>query len=347
MHALIATVSSTLEAGLGVGLALVTLIDVFDTVVVPGVARGWLQAAQRVRILSLPLWRRLVARVEGPPRIARGLAPFIFIGTFMVWMGLLVLAFGLIADGLRADYRPAIRNLPEAMFTAGSSIVTIGESGREATGLARWGVLVSGFAGLAVMTMAITYILEVQSGLQRRDAALAKLSTTAGRPPTGIALLETYAALGCCSELGAFFREWRDWSATTLYSHAAHPVLAYFRSISSEMDWPLAIGAVLDAAALYVAYVDGAEAGPAMLLHRDGARLTAELARAFKVEAHDPAALTTPEMEALRSRLAAAGYAVREGRRPHERFESLRRDYHGRLAGLAAHFGVDGVGLTT
>ena len=338
-------VARGLEVLLGVGLAVVTLLDVFDTVVVPGFTQGWLQAARRVQRLSLPLWRRRARGREGPPRIDRGLAPFIFITTFVLWMGLLVLGFGLIAFGLRDSYRPVITTLPQALFTAGSSIVTIGESGRDAAGAARWNVLVSGFSGLAVTTMAITYILEVQSGLQRRDAALAKLSTTAGRPPTGVTILETYAQLGDCAELAAFFREWRDWSAATLYSHASHPVLAYFRSIGSEMDWPLAIGAVLDAASLYVAYVDGEAAGAATLLHRDGARLTAELARAFGLDDREPDRLSDEEGGELCRRLAAAGYTLHDGRRGHERLESLRRDYHGRLAALAAHFGVDGVRL--
>ncbi len=342
-----ALLARLLEGLLGAGLVAMTILDVCDTVVVPGVSQGWLQAARRVQRLSMPLWRRRARRLDGAPRIDRGLAPFIFIVTLGVWLSLLVLGFGLVGFAQRESYRPAIHTLPEALFTAGSSIVTIGESGREATGWARWSVLASGFAGLSVIAMAITYILEVQTGLQRRDAAVVKLSTTAGRPPTGIAVLETYAELGCCAELGDFFREWRDWSAETLYTHASHPVLAYFRSIASEMDWPLAIGAVLDAASLYVAYVEGEETGAAMFLHRDGARLTAELARSFRMPDHDPDPLTEADTDALRRRLAEAGYAVRQGRKDHDRFVSLRRDYHGRLAALAAHFGVDGVSLTT
>lgn len=335
-----------LEALLGAGLAVVTLLDVFDSVVAPGFAQGWLKAARRVQAVSLPLWRRRARRQDGPRRIERGFAPFVFLATLSVWMALLMLAFGLIALALGDSYSPAIRTLPEALFTAGSSLVTIGESGREASGWARWGVILSGFSGLAVMTMAITYILEVQSALQRRDAALVKLSTTAGRPPTGVAVLETYAEMGCCAELGDLFREWRDWSAATLYNQASHPVLAYFRSISSEMDWPLAIGAVLDAASLYLAYVDGEDRGAAAFLHRDGSRLAAEMARSFRLPEHDPDPLDEADVEPLRRRLAEAGYPVREGRRGHDRFVSLRRDYHGRLAALAAHFGVENVRLT-
>ena len=340
-------IARTAEALLGIGLALVTLLDVFDTVVVPGFTQGWLQAARRVQRLSLPLWRHRAKQLDGPPRIDRGLAPFIFIMTFLVWMSLLVLGFGLIAHALRDSYHPAIRSLPDGLFTAGSAIVTIGESGHEAGGWARLASVVAGFSGLAVMTMAITYILEVQNALQRRDAALLKLSTTAGRPPTGIAVLESYAELGCSAELGDFFREWRDWAAATHYSHASHPVLAYFRSIGSEMDWPLALGAVLDAASLYAAYVEGEETGAAMFLHRDGARLTAELARSFGVENRDPDRLSDEDTLALCRRLTAAGYEVREGHKGHDRLVSLREDYHGRRGAVAAHFGVDGVSLTT
>lgn len=272
------------EGLVGAALAGLTLLDVFDTVVVPGATRNPLRIAQRVRLLSLPLWRRRASSLDGAPRIARGLAAFILTSTFALWMALLLLGYGLIDDALKDSFHPAIRSLPEAIYTAGLGLVTTGMSGRDADGMARWVVLISGVSGLAVMTMAVTYILEVQNGLQQRDPALAKLSTTAGRPPSGIALLETYAALGSCSELGPLFREWRDWSADVLHSHSSNPVLAYFRSISAEMDWPLALGVVLDAASLYAAFVGGDETGPAMLLHRDGSRLTTSLARLFSVE---------------------------------------------------------------
>lgn len=329
----------------GAIVAALTLLDVFDTVVVPGASQGWLRVAQHVRWLSLPLWRRLASRRNGAPRIARGLAPFILTVTFSLWMTLLLLAYGLIDDGMQASFKPPLQSLPEAIYTAGLGLVTTGMSDRAAVGPARWVVLISGVSGLAVLTMAVTYILEVQNGLQRRDAALTKLSTTAGRPPSGIALLETYAALGCCSELGGLFREWRDWSAEVLHSHSSNPVLAYFRSISAEMDWPLAVGTVLDAASLYAAFVGGDEMGPAMLLHRDGARLTASLSRLFGIEHAPPEAVSEDTLTQLEDRLEAAGYHTKRNHSARARFLALRRDYEGRLDALCEHFGIPGVEL--
>ena len=328
------------ESLVGAALAAVTLLDVFDTVVVPGATRNPLRIAQRVRLLSLPLWRRRASSLDGAPRIARGLAAFILTSTFALWMALLLLGYGLIDDALKGSFHPAIQSLPEAIYTAGLGLVTTGMSGRDADGVARWVVLISGVSGLAVMTMAVTYILEVQNGLQQRDPALAKLSTTAGRPPSGIALLETYAALGSCSELGPLFREWRDWSADVLHSHSSNPVLAYFRSISAEMDWPLALGVVLDAASLYAAFVGGDETGPAMLLHRDGSRLTTSLARLFNVERAPREPLEEGVLQGLRERLEAAGYRVINTHGAGDRFLALRRDYDGRLDALCEHFGI-------
>ena len=329
----------------GCALACLTVLDVFETVVAPGSSQGWLRVASRVRVLSLPLWRRRAARRDGPPRIPPGLAPSILTATFTLWMGLLVVAFGLIDSGLRADFRPPLKGFADALYISGMTLVTTGLTGGDVTGAARWVVMVAGFAGLAVLTMSVTYILAVQTALQRRDAALVKLSTTAGRPPTGMALLESYASLGCRSELSPFFREWRDWAGATLHSHSAHPVLGYFRSISSEMDWPLALWAVLDAAALYCAFVDGVDTGPAMLLHRDGARLTAVLERLYNCEAAAPDPADESDVSQLCERLHAAGYPVRGGKAACERFLSLRRDYECRLAALTDHFGVAQVRL--
>lgn len=329
------------EIALGIAVALLTLLDVFDTVVVPGFTRGWLRVAPRVRRLSLPLWKRRAASLDGPNRISAALAPFIFITTFVLWMGFLVLGFGLIAYGQRTDYTPPIRSLSDALFTAGSAIVTIGESGRDVQGWARCAMLASGFSGLAVVTMAITYILEVQGALQARDAALAKLTTTTGRPPSGLALLETYAELGCGAELGMLLREWRDWMAATLNSHSTRPVLGYFRSTSAEMDWPVATTVVLDAATLYAAFVEGEHVGASRLLHRDGCRMVALLARNFGVDDRSGAPLPAEEIREVVARLAAAGYAVHDGATAHSAFVELRRGYVDRVAALADHFGVE------
>ena len=194
------------------------------------------------------------------------------------------------------------------------------------------------------MTLVITYILQVQNGLHSRDCAILKLSVTAGRPPSGIALLETYAELDCRDELDALFAEWRDWMASTLHRQSSHPVVTYFRSMSAGMDWPAALGAVLDAATLATAFLEHRANGRAALLQREGARLAAVMAEIFELEVCEQPPPRAEEVEQLLERLRRAGYRLRAAPDP-ERFARLRGDYVGRLAAIADHLGADGLTL--
>src|SRR5438270_7936711 len=172
---------SVLEFAVGVVLAMTTLRDVFGTVVVPGASRASLQVARRLVLLGLPI----ATRIRGAGRgISTGFAPLILSLTFVIWMVLLMCAFGLMAHALRGSFEPRIESLPQALYIVGSGLVTIGLSQTEAIGAARWLMLVAGFCGLAVMTMAVTYLLGVQGAIARRDAGILKLGTTAGRPPS-------------------------------------------------------------------------------------------------------------------------------------------------------------------
>ena len=73
--------------------------------------------------------------------------------------------------------------------------MTVGLSPHIPHGPARWIVLGAGFCGLAVITMAVTYLLEVQSSITRRDIGIIKLNTSAGDPPSALTLLERFAAI--------------------------------------------------------------------------------------------------------------------------------------------------------
>jgi hypothetical protein len=40
--------------------------------------------------------------------------------------------------------------------------------------------------------MAVTYLLEAQEGIARRDSGVLKITTTSGEPPSAIGILERY-----------------------------------------------------------------------------------------------------------------------------------------------------------
>src|SRR5439155_24896305 len=137
----------------GLILAGMVLKDVFDTVVVPGGSRTSLRVAHRLVAVSLPVWKRVRGRKRG---LSTAFAPFVLVSSFVIWMALLAIAFGLMAFSQRANFEPNLRSFAEAVYLSGSSLVTVGLSRDFPQGFGRWVILGAGFCGLAVMTMAVT-----------------------------------------------------------------------------------------------------------------------------------------------------------------------------------------------
>jgi hypothetical protein len=230
-------IAAIVEGLAGLALAYVTLRDLFDTVITPGQSHAPLHVSRRLVFAALPLWKRM----RGRP-IGLNFAPLVLVGSFVIWMLLLVLAFGLMLHALGGWFSPPIAGLGQALYVSAASLVTMGLGRMEPRGPASLVTIAGGFCGLASMTLAVTYLLEVQSNIAHRDAGVLKMTTSSGEPPSALALLERYAALGCRDELGGVVHGGRDWCATVLQSHASHPSLIYFRSAGTGTGWPAALG---------------------------------------------------------------------------------------------------------
>jgi hypothetical protein len=292
----------------GFVLAGMVLKDVFDTVVVPGGSRTSLRVAHRLVIVSLPVWKQVRGRRRG---LSTTFAPFVLVSSFIIWMALLAIAFGLMAYAVRANFQPHLSGFAEAVYLAGSSLVTVGLSQVNPTGAGRWVILGAGFCGLAVMTMAVTYLLEVQGSVSRRDTGIIKLNTSAGEPPSGLTLLERFAAMRNRGALRQVLEEARNWCATVRQSHASHPSLIYFQSVGTGAGWPAALGAALDVALIAEHLIDDdALYGPAILMREEGARMARELAVMINVEPK-VSGTSTVQLEQVAARLASSGYPLR------------------------------------
>jgi hypothetical protein len=293
---------------LGAALAWLTLRDVFDTVIVPGGSRASMQVTRRIGAVLLAIWKRVRGKRRG---ISGSFAPLVLVSSFIIWMGLLSIAFGLMLFAVRTQFRPPMRSVGDAVYQAGGSLLTIGLSPHFPYGPGRWIVLAAGFCGLAVMTMAVTYLLEVQSSIARRDTGIIKLNTSAGHPPSALTLLQRYAAIRYRDPLPEILTEARNWCATVRQSHSTHPSLIYFQSISTGAGWPAALGAMLDLA-LFAEHLidDDSLYGPALLLREDGSRMARELALMVAV---DPKDVTTEPttLERVAHLIAESGYPMR------------------------------------
>jgi hypothetical protein len=160
--------------------------------------------------------------------------------------------------------------------------------------------------------MAVTYLLEVQGSVAKRDTGIIKLNTSAGEPPSAVTLLQRFAAIGNRDELVHVIREGRDWCATVRQSHSNHPSLIYFQSVGTGAGWPAALGALLDVALLSEHCLnDERLRGAAVLLRDEGTRMARELAAMIGVRPSDVA----PDAEELKQageQLRSSGYDIRE-----------------------------------
>lgn len=293
----------------GIAIAAMTLLDVFETVVVPGGSKASLKVAKRLVWTLLPFWKTVRGKRHG---LSSAFAPLVLVLCFIIWIALLAVGFGLLSYSMRGHFEPPLKSLPDAIYMVGSSIVTIGVSEENALGAARWVILAAGFCGLAVMTMAVTYLLQVQSSISRRDVGIIKLSTSAGDPPSAVTLLQRFSALGYRDELREVMREGRDWCATVRQSHANHPFLIYFQSIETGSGWPAALGALLDLALVSEQILDDPSLkGPAMLLREQGTRMARELAEVISLEPGEVAS-SEAELRQAAEQLRDGGYAIRD-----------------------------------
>jgi len=320
----------------GLALAGMTLSDVFETVVVPGGSRASLRVARRLGAVLLPIWKAVRGRRRG---LSGGFAPVILVGSFVIWIALLALAFGLMAYAARAHFEPRIESLPEGIYLAGSSMMTVGPGKAEtALGIGRWIVLGAGFCGLAVMTMAVTYLLQVQSGVGERDTGIIKLNTSAGDPPSAVTLLERLAALRNRGQLKDTLMEGRDWIATVRQSHSSHPTLIYFQSLGTGAGWPAALGAIMDAALLAEHCIDDDDLyGPAVLLRNEGLRMARDLALVAHLKPKDVGD-DAPELKQASNRLETSGYPIRSNP-DFGVMTAQRAEYRAYVDALANHLG--------
>ena len=336
-----------IEATVGLAIVGLALIDIFCTILIPGPAKGPFRIAIRVRDLGLPLWRLTShRRVGGRRRLSNVFAPLLFFLAFSTWSGLLLFGFGLLFHAMAGSFRPRLDGFGGALYVAGSSLLTLGVSEVDALGHARWLILWAALSGFCLITAAFTYVLQVQSSLHQREAGVLTLTGLAGKPPSGIGLLESFAALDVRDDLPSFFKEWRNWSAATLHSHLSFPMLVYFHSVDAESDWLSALHTVLDAATIIMGLTDERSSGAVALMHRSGSRTASHLCAVFDLGPEETATSSSVDVVELLRRLDEAGYQTKASKPPNVgHFLTLRGDYAGRLASLAHHLGAEGTAL--
>ena len=301
-------IASVLAFGVGVAVVAATLLSAVRTVVLP---HG---RPARLTGLLFVLVRRLLAvheRMPGGARRRHGVlslyAPVTLMALPLLWLT------GAVAGFTAMFWALGTRPWREAFRLAGSSMLTLGWI--EVSDLPR---TVVGFfaAALAISVLAlllVTYLPTMYQAYSSRERILTGLETFAGEPPDPATLLIRHFRIGALDRLDDIWIQWRNWFFEARETHTALPAVVLFRSSSPDREWVPAVGALLDAAALWNSVCVAGQDADASLCLRSGSLALNDIAEAFGLAAtvdprpEDPISVERSTFDELYQRLSEAG----------------------------------------
>jgi hypothetical protein len=332
------TVARIVVALVAVAVAVQIVRSAVRTIVVP---RGIPDRLTRVvfRVLDAPTeWRaRRASSPEQVDRLTAGLAVRLLLALLVTWLSAIWLAGAGMqwALGAGSAWRP---------FAASASALTT--LGVQSTGPApaSAAAYLEAVFGVALLALVIGYLPSLYGAFSQREALVTKLAMRTGLPPFGPDILRRlWRPAGPQTLLSETWQAWEDWFVNLSETHTSFPVLAFFRSPQTAKSWITAGGAILDAAALALAAIDG-DWGPepAMCLHA-GTNALRHIADFHGIPYQrdvrgTPISVTQHEVTQACRKLAQAGVAVvSDHDAVYERFRSRRAAYDHLLLDLCAY----------
>lgn len=337
-------VARWLEVGAGFLLGLIAFYDIFKSIVLPRPAIKKFIFVRQIFFFTWGLWRVIGERIRAPGRREGWLASFAPIAAlmmFLIWGGALILAYGLIFDGLRDQIRPVPGDFWESLYISATTLVPLSYGDFVPNGvLARIFIIGESATGVAVAALAITLLFSLYGSFQRREELVVSLDALAGAPPSGLQILETAAELNMREEIVKTFDDWRAWTAAVLESHLAYPLLFYFRSSHDNEAWLNSFGAVMDAANFVVSTVDGEAVGSARLTLTVGKHLIEDMSWNFGFQKSEEAGVEQFEFKEAFARLRKVGYKCRPEDEAWKAFSTIRSHYGSALNQAAKRFAI-------
>jgi hypothetical protein len=235
---------------------------------------------------QLATWN--IADFRRRDRVLATQAAAILLGQLAAWLVVSYLGFSLLL------WPFAARGLTSAFVDAGSSMFTLGFAVPAGTAPVAI-VFLAAATGLVIVTLQIAYLPTLYSAFNRRETEVALLNARAGVPSWGPELLaRTHYALGSgvstMDTMPELYAQWERWAADITESHTTYLPLVRFRSPRPLSSWVIALLAVLDSAALFLALSPGAAPVlPARLCLRSGFLCFTRIAQAMGIPLPDEA----------------------------------------------------------
>jgi hypothetical protein len=227
-----------------------------------------------------------IAEYRRRDRVLAAQPAAILLAQLAAWLGTSFIGFWLLLWPFETG------GLGSAFGAAGSALFTLGFA-VPAGGAPSAIVTAAGATGLVIVTLQIAYLPTLYAAFNRRETEVALLNARAGVPSWGPELLaRTHYALGSgvstIDTLPDLFSRWEVWAADVAESHTTYLPLVRFRSPRPLSSWVIALLAVLDSAALFLALSpQAAPTVPARLCLRAGFLCFTQIAQAMGVKVPD------------------------------------------------------------
>lgn len=275
---------------------LATILSALQAVVLPRATQNAIPAATTRAVKAiLQLRTRRAETYDDRDRIMAMLAPVALISMLLTWLLIIFAAYSVMF------FTTSGRSATGSVELSGSSLVTLGTSSSGRFGVELLTYSEAGL-GLLVVALFITYFPSIYSAFTRRETGVTLLQVRAGSPPQATTMLIRYHRIEDRRyQLTEVWRQWEAWFADIEESHTTFPILAYFRSPQPDRSWITAAGALLDAAAFWVACIEHPIDPDAQLCLRAGFLALRRIADGFNLAYHpDPApdeAITISRLE--------------------------------------------------
>lgn len=230
----------------------VTVLGIFSsvlrTLVIPRPTRSsFTRIVQRLVHLPFQLVADRLRSAEAKDRVLAPVAPLAILITLISWLASFLVGYAMLEAAVSG------MGIGVALLESGSSLLTLGfASGHRASLTAV--DFCSAVTGPIVIGLQVGYLPALYNAYQVRETEVTLLQARAGSPPWGPEILARYAQVNLLDQLIELFRRWERWSAGLSESHTTYPILIEFRSPKANRNWLVALLAVMDAAALRLAF---------------------------------------------------------------------------------------------
>ena len=317
------------------GFVLIVLVfsDVFQSIIVPHYTPKGTRLSPR--LISKVLWQPLRALVKALPEGSflqanlNMFAPAAMMSLITCWLAVMTGGYALLLWAERSQVKPLLDNFDEAYYFAAVSVLTIGYGDFVATSpMARFTVICAAVSGIVLLAITVSFLFAVQSHFHEREVNAQIISSRHENAANGAVF---YHNLRHQANAVATLELCERWLTEVYQSHAAYPLLLYFRSRSSKASWLVQLGVVLDATAIGLALESHNNRVLKRSIYENGCRTLAVFANYLNVFPRDQKVIQDPRVfEQIFEALGAS-----DPDKAAANFAELRQHYYPELFALS------------